>query len=341
MTSKLATQMATYKNSCAPKVGIVAGWGSFPMEVAEHCRGRGYEVYIAAIKGHADPRLAQFAVKMKWFGVAKLGGQIQFFQRHGVQQITLAGKLFKDKILFHGLGWIEHLPDWTSLRTLYRSFITRSNDTRDDTILGAVAGAFTKRNMQVVPATDLAPQLMVNDGCLTRRTPNRRELLDIEFGWQIARQMGGLDVGQSITVRDQTGLGVEAVEGTDALITRTGELCPRGGFTLVKVAKPKQDMRFDVPTFGLRTIETLVRAGGHTIAIEAHRTILVDREETLAYANKHGVAIIALNVAEALVADAASVGPTLAASATENAGPAKTTAPVATNESALAAHTLL
>jgi UDP-2,3-diacylglucosamine hydrolase len=298
MTTLPATRLTRLSNSSPPKVGIVAGWGSFPIEVAEHCRARGYEVYIAAIKGHADPKLGQFAEDMKWFGVAKLGGQIHFFQRHGVQQITLAGKLFKDKILFHGFGWLEHFPDLTCLRTLYRSFITRSNDTRDDTILGAVAGAFTKRNMQVVPATDLAPQLMVNEGCLTRRKPNRRETLDIEFGWQIARQMGGLDVGQSITVRDQTVLGVEAVEGTDALIQRTGQLCPRGGFTLVKVAKPKQDMRFDVPTIGLRTIENLIRAGGHTIAIEAHRTILVDREQTLAYANQHGVAIIAVSVAE-------------------------------------------
>ena len=294
----MTTSLATLSKSLAPKVGIVAGWGSFPIEVAEHCHASGFKVYVAAIKGHADPRLAQFAEEMQWFGVAKLGRQIQFFQRHGVQQITLAGKLFKDKILFHGLGWIEHFPDWTSLRTLYRSFITRSRDTRDDTILGAVASAFTQRNMQVVPATDLAPQLIVQDGCLTHRTPNRREMLDIEFGWQIARQMGGLDVGQSITVRDQTVLGVEAVEGTDALITRTGQLCPRGGFTLVKVAKPKQDMRFDVPTIGLRTIENLIRAGGRTIAIEAHRTILVDREQTLAYANHHGVAIIALSNAE-------------------------------------------
>ena len=306
MTPKLAMHTTTVSapSSAQPKVGLVAGWGSFPMEVAEHCRALGYEVYIAAIKGHADPKLAQFAQDMKWFGVAKLGGQIHFFQRHGVQQITLAGKLFKDKILFHGLGWIEHLPDVTCLRTLYRSFITRSSDTRDDTILGAVAEAFTKRDIQVVPATDLAPQLMVNDGCLSHRSPSRREKLDIEFGWQIARQMGGLDVGQSITVRDQTVLGVEAVEGTDALIARTGELCPRGGFTLIKVAKPKQDMRFDVPTIGRRTIENVVKAGGTAIAIEAHRTILVDREETIALANRHRIAIVAHTDANARMNEA-------------------------------------
>ncbi len=280
------------------RVGLVAGWGSFPVEVAEHCHALGYEIYVAAIKGHADSRLNQFAREIRWFGVAKLGGQIQFFQHNGVQQVTLAGKLFKDKILFHGLGWIEHFPDWTSLRTLYRSFITRSLDTRDDTVLGAVVDAFERHHLQVLPATELAPQLLVEEGYLTQRSPNRREMLDIEFGWQIARHMGGLDIGQSITVRDQTVLGVEAVEGTDALITRTGQLCPRGGFTLIKVAKPHQDMRFDVPTIGLRTLENLVRAGSRTIAIEAHRTILVDRQQTLAFAKKHGIAIIALSQAE-------------------------------------------
>lgn len=278
-----------------PRVGLVAGWGHFPIEVAQCCRQLGCEVIVAAIKGHADPRLADLADQFKWFGVAKLGGQLQFFERHRVQQVTLAGKLFKDRILFHGLGWLQHLPDWTCLRTLYPSFITRSRDTRDDTILGAVVQAFSKRGMAVLPATDIAPQLMAEEGTLTQRAPCRRELLDVQFGWEIARSMGGLDVGQSITVRDQTVLGVEAVEGTDALIERTGELCPRGGFTLVKVAKPNQDMRFDVPTIGLRTVQTLHRAGGKAIAIEARRTIFVDRQATLAYANQHGIAIVALS----------------------------------------------
>ncbi len=275
------------------RVGLVAGWGSFPIEVAERCRELGCELYIAAIKGHADPRLKQFATDFKWLGVAKLGGQIRFFEQHRVRQITLAGKLFKDRILFHGWGWVEHFPDWTCFRTMYPSFISRSRDTRDDTLLGAVVGAFSKRGIQVLPATDIAPKLMVAEGCLTQRQPNRRELLDIQFGWQIARHMGSLDVGQSITVRDQTVLGVEAVEGTDALISRTGQLCPRGGFTLVKVAKPNQDFRFDVPTIGLRTVQNVHRTGGKTIAVEAHGTILVDRDETLAFANAHGISIIA------------------------------------------------
>ncbi len=142
---------------------------------------------------------------------------------------------------------------------------------------------------------DVAPQLMAEAGVLTRRHPNRRERLDIEFGWSIARQMGQLDIGQSIVVRDRTVLGVEAIEGTDALIARTANLCPRGGFTLIKVAKPQQDMRFDVPTIGLRTIEQLHQAGGSAIAIEAGKTIFVDRDATIKRANQLGIAIASLS----------------------------------------------
>lgn len=279
-------------------VGIVAGWGSFPIEVARGCWERGNHVFVAAIKDHAAAELSQFATDMKWFGVAKLGHQIRFFERRGVKHVTLAGKLFKDRILFHGRGWIQHLPDVTCIQALYPSFVTRSRDTRDDTLLTAIVNAFLRKDICVVPATTLAPQLIARAGCLTARSPTRRERLDIEFGWQIARQMGGLDIGQSITVRDQSVLAVEAIEGTDAMIQRTAQLCPRGGFTLVKVAKPDQDMRFDVPTIGLRTLENLKRAGGSAIAIEADRSILVDRQQALDFANRHGIAIMVLSQAD-------------------------------------------
>lgn len=275
-------------------LGIVAGWGQFPVELAEAARDQGRVVVVAGIKQHADEKLKQLADVYAEFGVAKLGAQLQFLRRNGVQDVLLAGKLFKDRILLHGWGWIGLLPDWTCLKTLSKSFVTARADQRDDTILSAVVGAFQSRGMHVLAASDVAPQLMAEEGVLTRRAPNRRETLDIQFGWSIARQMGRLDIGQSIIVRDRTVLGVEAIEGTDALIARMAALCPRGGFTLVKVAKPQQDMRFDVPTIGLRTIEQLHRAGGTAIAIEAGKTIFVDREATLGRANQLGIAIASL-----------------------------------------------
>ncbi len=280
------------------KVGLLAGWGSFPVEVAERCVAEGKQVYIAAFKGHADKRLEQLATDIRWLGVLKIGGHIRFFQRAGVTHIAMAGKLFKDRILYHGRGWIDHLPDFTCYRILGSSFVSKSTDARDDTLLSAVARAYQQRGMNVLPITEIAPQLLVEEGCLTRHRPSRSQLLDIRFGWRIARSMGGLDIGQCMTVKDQVVLGVEAIEGTDALIARTGQLCPRGGFSVVKVAKPQQDMRFDVPTIGLRTLQQLAAAGGKALAIEAGRTILVERDATIEFANQHGLCIVAMRAEE-------------------------------------------
>ena len=277
------------------RVGMLAGWGSFPVEVAQQLRDQGKELYVVAFKGHADSRLEQLATSVRWSGVLKFGTHLRYFQRAGVQQVIMAGKLFKDRILYQGWGWLGHFPDWTCVRVLAPSFLTRTRDGRDDTILTAVSNAYLQRGITVLPITDVAPQLLCDAGCLTRRRPSSSQLSDVLFGWNVARCMGGLDVGQCITVRDQLVLGVEAIEGTDGLIERTGRLCPRGGFALVKVAKPLQDMRFDVPTIGLRTVQQMARAGGKVIAIEADKTILVDRQATLEFANAHGLVIIALN----------------------------------------------
>jgi DUF1009 family protein len=293
-----------FNASISHKIGLVAGWGSFPVEVAAHLRSQGKEVFVVAIKNHADERLKPLATGLRWQGVLRLGGHMKFLAKQDVSQVVLAGKLFKDRILYHGRGWIEHFPDFTCFRILSRNFITKSRSGSDDSILGAIVSAYEQRGMQVLPVTDVAPQLLAEEGCLTKRRPSRAELLDIQFGWHIARQMGGLDIGQSVTVRDKVVLAVEAIEGTDALIKRTAALCPRGGFTLVKVAKPRQDMRFDVPTIGPRTVEQLARAGGSAIGIEAERTIIVERKKTLQAANRLGIKIIALR---AVAADSAAV----------------------------------
>lgn len=277
-----------------PPIGLVAGWGRFPVELSQYARARGRRIVVAAIRHHADPVLEPMAEAHRIVGVARLGAQIRFFQQHGVREVLLAGKLFKDRILFHGWGWIGQCPDLTCLSAVYKSFVSRRADQRDDTLLSAVVRAFEAHGMTVIPSAEVAPELMAEEGVLSRRPPNSRERLDIEFGWPIARQMGQVDIGQSIAVRDRTVLGVEAIEGTDALIARTADLCPRGGFSLIKVAKPQQDMRFDVPTIGLRTVENLHRAGGSAIAIEAGRTIFVDREATLQRANQLGIAIVSL-----------------------------------------------
>jgi DUF1009 family protein len=273
------------------RVGIVAGWGEYPTRVATALKERGASVYVAAVKDHAALELQELADGMRWFGVCKLGGMQRYFRSQGVDRVCLAGKLFKDRILFHGWGWIQHVPDWECIRTMIGPWFSRNGSTTDDSLLGAVVSSFERQGMQVVPGTEYATSLLAEAGILTDAHPTRATAADIEFGWRIAKQMGGLDIGQSITVKDRTVLAVEAIEGTDALIDRTGALCPRGKWTLVKVAKPQQDMRFDLPTIGPQTIERLVRSGGHAIAIEAGKTILIDRERTLRMANRHNICI--------------------------------------------------
>jgi hypothetical protein len=152
--------------------------------------------------------------------------------------------------------------------------------------------------MEVCAATDFAPELLVNQGLLTGPAPSARLQSDIHSGWRVAKQMGGMDIGQSITIKDGTVIAIEAMEGTDACIDRTGQLCRRGGWTLVKVSKPNQDMRFDVPTIGPQTITRVQQAKGTAIAIEAGKTIVVERDQTLQLARKAGITIVAIDDAQ-------------------------------------------
>jgi UDP-2,3-diacylglucosamine hydrolase len=278
--------------SKAEAIGIVAGWGEYPLEVARALRDKGHTVVVAAVYQHAAKEIEQIAHHVKWIGVCKLGGMQRFFLKHEVRHVCLSGKLFKDRILFHGWGWLEHLPDWECVKTMFPLFYSRHTTTTDDSLLGAVVQSFLRRGINTIPGTEYAPQLLAEPGILTRTGPSKSQLADIDFGWKIAKQMGGLDVGQSVTVRDRTILAVEAIEGTDACIVRTGQVCPRGGFSLVKVAKPQQDMRFDVPTIGPQTIERMRKVGGKAIGIEAGKTILIDRAKTIKLADDFGIAIL-------------------------------------------------
>ena len=171
---------------------------------------------------------------------------------------------------------------------------TRHKDCRDDSLAGAIVAEFAAEGIHFAPPTDYVPELLVKPGRLTRRGPSEWQEKDVAFGWQIAKEMGRLDIGQSVAVKDQAVMAVEAVEGTDECIRRAGSLCRAGGFTVVKVAKPQQDMRFDVPTIGLRTLQTMVEAGGKVLAVEAGRTILLDQADVIEFANRHGLIIVAI-----------------------------------------------
>lgn len=282
----------------APPIGLIAGWGSFPVQVAQSLRRAGHSVYCVGITDHASAELNEICDDVMWSGVGRLGRHLRYFRRHGVRHVTMAGKLFKADLLYSGSLWWKHLPDLTCVLTFGPVLLGRKRDARDDSLLRAVSNAFVKRGMEVCPATDFAPELLVTKGTLTGPKPSSTQRSDIEAGWRAARQMGALDIGQSVTVKDGTIIAVEAIEGTDACIERTGQLCRRGGWTLVKVSKPNQDMRFDVPTIGPQTVANVHRAGGKVIAIEADKTIVVQRAKTIELAKQSGITIMAFDEAE-------------------------------------------
>ncbi|MCL4194439.1 MAG: UDP-2,3-diacylglucosamine diphosphatase LpxI, partial [Thermoguttaceae bacterium] len=170
----------------------------------------------------------------------------------------------------------------------------KRKDCKDDTLLAAVVDLFRSAGIRLGPATDYAPELLATRGQITRRGPTPAQLADIEFGWRVAKELGRLDIGQSVAVKNRAVLALEAVEGTDECIRRAGGLCRAGEFTVVKVAKPQQDMRFDVPTVGLRTLQTLVESGGRVLAIEAAKTILLDEPELIDFADRHRLVVMAM-----------------------------------------------
>lgn len=276
------------------KVGLIAGWGDFPLVVAKALHEAGVEVYCVMLHGHADPELARYCVKTRWLGVTKLGGKIRFFRRHGVGHVTMAGKLFKT-LMFQRFAWLRHLPDLHFLKYFYNHFLTNKAGRNDDELMLTVIKAFKDSGIRMAAATDYAPSLLVGQGVMTDQDISDYQWQDIVFGWQMAKEMGRLDVGQTVIVHSRAVIAVEAVEGTDACIERAGQLCPVGGFVVVKVAKPQQDMRFDVPTIGIKTLQNIHNAGGRVLAIEAEKTIVLNQDEITDFANRHGISIVALN----------------------------------------------
>jgi DUF1009 family protein len=271
-------------------VGLLAGSGRFPVVFAEKARQLGIPVVCVGIRDEAPPELVGLVDRFYWTGVARMGRMIRCFKREGVRRAVMAGKVTKVR-MHTPLRWLRLLPDWRTLRFWYSR---RRPDNRDDTLLLGLIAEFAADGIRIESALDLCPELLVAPGTLTRRRPTPQEETDIAFGWELAKEMGRLDVGQSVAVKERAVLAVEAIEGTDQAILRAGSLCRAGGFVVVKVAKPQQDMRFDVPTVGLRTIESLRQAGGRVLAIEAGKTIILDQEGTIRQADRHGIAIVAL-----------------------------------------------
>ena len=262
-------------------LGLIAGNGKFPFLFAQNAKRQNVKVIAAAIHGDTSPFLKLFVDQLSWFKPGDLKKLFEFFQSQGVHQVIMAGQV-NPKNLFN-----EHLQlDEESSRLLQAL-----KERKADTIFTAVADQLKKFGMELLDSTLLLKDYMAPKGTLSRRAPSLAELADIDFGLNIAKAMGALDVGQTVVVKEKAIVAIEAMEGTDRAILRGGQIA-RQGAVVVKVSKPNQDFRFDVPVIGPRTIQTMRRCAASCIAVEAHKTLLIDRERCVKSADDWGICIV-------------------------------------------------
>jgi len=262
--------------------------------VARGARRAGQRVVVIGLRGLADRALRehilaspQGADRFYWSGVVRLGRWIRIFRREGVRRAVMAGSVRKRE-MYGRFRLLRYLPDWTSIKVWF----FRARDKRNDSLLSAAADEMALRGVMLESCVQYCAESLAGQGVLTRRSPPPGVLKDIEFGWRIAKELGRLDIGQAVAVKEQEVIAVEAIEGTDEMIRRAGQLCRVGGWTLVKAAKPNQDMRFDVPTVGPETIRHLAEQRAAALVVEAGKTVIIDLPETLALAERADISVI-------------------------------------------------
>ena len=278
------------------KLGLIAGNGRFPFLLLDAARAQGLAVVVAAIREETAPEIDQRAdadecITVHWLSLGELSRLISLFHKEGVSKAVMAGQV-KHKQIFSSIR-----PDWR-LAKLLLNLPTRSTDM----LLGAVAKVLGDEGIELISSTAFLEPLLAREGVLTERAPDGEERKNIEYGLSVAHAVAGFDIGQTVVVAAQACVAVEAMEGTDAAIERAGHLMRsleddastlERRLTVVKVAKPQQDMRFDVPVIGMATVETMIRAGASCLSVEAGRTLLFDRDSLLKRAVEAGIAIVA------------------------------------------------
>ena len=272
----------------AAPIGLIAGQGTLPVIVARGMRAAGRRVACIGLADQYVPELPALCDDFAEAGVVQLGKWLRLARRFGVREAVMVGRVSKAR-MHDPLRVFRQLPDWRAFNLWYRKL---RHDRRSATLLTALAEDLAKEGLVLIDSTTFIPDHMASEGTMTRRAPTAEQLGDIEFGWRLLKQVGSLDIGQAIAVREKDVIAVEAVEGTDRMIERAGELCRKRGWTLLKTARPGHDMRADVPTIGVSTVEKMNAAGGGCIAVGVGRVILVDRPAVLAAADRLGIAIV-------------------------------------------------
>src|SRR5882724_1473535 len=278
--------------SKAQRIGLIAGNGSFPLLVLDAARAQGFDVIVAAIKEEASPEIEQHgATAVHWLSLGELSRLIETFQREGVQRALMAGQV-KHKQIFSSIR-----PDW-KLAKLLLSLGTRNTDS----LLGAVAKMLADEGITLENSTSFLEPLLAQAGLLTQRAPTPQEKKDIKYGRTVARQLAQYDIGQTVVIAESAAVAVEAMEGTDVTIERAGQIMASLGvnestlsreLTVVKIAKPNQDMRFDVPVVGVKTIEVMSQAGATCLALDAAKCLLLDGNLIITAADSANITIVA------------------------------------------------
>ena len=269
------------------KLGLIAGNGDLPKAVAEEARAKGYEIIAIGLEPLAEISLASAVDEIRWINVGKLGQVISFLKKSGVKKAVMAGKvpktlLYKSKIT----------PDLRAVKLLFSL-----KDKSDDSILLAVAKELKKEGITLLNSTDFTTSLLAPEGVLTKEVPTENEWKDIAFGWRIAKEIGRLDIGQTVIIRNQAVMAIEAIEGTDEAIKRGGRLAGSGA-VVIKVSKPQQDMRFDVPVVGLDTLRSMLEVKARVLAVESGKSIFIGREKLVKEAERAGISIVGVNNTE-------------------------------------------
>jgi hypothetical protein len=263
------------------KLGLISGMGELPLAIALDARSKGYTVIAVGLEPLADETLESCVDEIRWINVGKLGQIIEYLKKSGVSEVVMAGKvpkalLYKSKIS----------PDLRAIKLLFTL-----KDRSDDSILLAIAKELKKDGMTLLNTTDFTTRLLTPEGVLTHNAPSEEEWRDVAFGWKIAKEVGRLDIGQTVVIKNQAVMAIEAIEGTDEAIKRGGKLAG-GGSVVIKVSKPQQDMRFDVPVVGLDTLKSMIEVNARVLAVEANKSILLKREKLVREANKAGIKIV-------------------------------------------------
>ena len=261
------------------KIGLIAGNGSFPLLFAEEAQKRGYFLVAIAIKGETSRRLKRIADKTYWVKVGELAKSLSLLREEKIKEVVMAGQIHHHQL------FKEKSPDKE-----LKSLLENLSDKRTDSILGAIADRLREEGIELLPSHMFLSHLLAQKGVLTRRIPTDDEWKDIRFGREIAEVVAGLDVGQTVCVKNGVVLAIEAIEGTDKTIIRASKFTK--GIVIVKRAKPNQDLRFDLPVVGIRTIKTMVKIKANLLALDAGKTLLLDKEKVIALANQKGISVV-------------------------------------------------